>query len=85
ICMSCGGDGIYRCRECSYQPVFCTSCCWAEHKLRPFHRVQQWNGTFFEESSMRLAGIVIYLGHAGEPCPTGGDFTQEVTTEDEDE
>ncbi|KAL4075503.1 hypothetical protein J3A83DRAFT_4090010 [Scleroderma citrinum] len=69
----------------AYQPVFCTSCCWAEHKLRPFHRVQQWNGTFFEESSLRLAGIVIHLGHAGQPCPTGGDFTQEVTTDDEDE
>ncbi|KAL4067125.1 hypothetical protein V8B97DRAFT_2025227 [Scleroderma yunnanense] len=69
----------------AYQPVFCTSCCWAEHKLKPFHRVQQWNGTFFEESSLRLAGIVIHLGHAGQPCPTGGDFTQEVTTDDEDE
>ncbi|KAL4065095.1 hypothetical protein J3A83DRAFT_4190533 [Scleroderma citrinum] len=59
ICMSCGGDGIYR--------------------------VQQWNGTFFEESFLRLAGIMIHLGHAGQPCPTGGDFTQEVTTDDEDE
>ncbi|KAL4065898.1 hypothetical protein J3A83DRAFT_4099337 [Scleroderma citrinum] len=85
ICMSCGGDGIYRCRECAHQPVFCTSCCQAEHKLRPFHRVQQWNGTFFEESSMRLASIVIHVGHAAEPYPTGGDFTQEVTIEDEDE
>ncbi|KAL4079712.1 hypothetical protein J3A83DRAFT_4155338 [Scleroderma citrinum] len=79
ICMSCGGDGIYRCRECVYWPVFCTS--W----LRPFHRVQQWNGTFSEESSLRLASIVIHLGHAGQPCPTGGDFTQEVTTDDDDD
>ncbi|KAL4066035.1 hypothetical protein J3A83DRAFT_4190317 [Scleroderma citrinum] len=31
------------------------------------------------------ASIVIHVGHAGEPCPTGCDFTQEVTTKDEDE
>ncbi|KAL4082105.1 hypothetical protein V8B97DRAFT_1856361, partial [Scleroderma yunnanense] len=61
ICMSCGGDGIYRCRECAHWPVFCRSCCWAEHKLRPFHRVQQWNGTFFEESFMRLVSCSMYI------------------------
>ncbi|KAI6137694.1 hypothetical protein BKA82DRAFT_4334621 [Pisolithus tinctorius] len=30
-------------------------CCQAEHKHWPFHRVEQWNGTFFEESSLQLA------------------------------
>ena len=54
LCSSCGGDGIYRCTECAHRPVLCTSCCREVHRFLPFHRVEQWNGTFFEESSLRM-------------------------------
>ncbi|KAI6032725.1 hypothetical protein F5J12DRAFT_779172 [Pisolithus orientalis] len=53
-CVLCGVDGIFQYIECAHWLVFCTMCCWAEHKHWPFHRVEQWNGTFFEESSLQL-------------------------------
>ncbi|KIM58616.1 hypothetical protein SCLCIDRAFT_41012, partial [Scleroderma citrinum Foug A] len=69
VCISCGGDGIYRCTDCAHQPVFCMACCRNQHTLQPFHCVQQWNATFFKDSSLRLARLVLHLGHGGEPCP----------------
>ncbi|KAI5996886.1 hypothetical protein F5J12DRAFT_698682, partial [Pisolithus orientalis] len=59
----------FQCTECAHWPVFCTMCCWAEHKHQPFHRVEQWNGTFFEESSLQLASLVLHVGHGGKHCP----------------
>ncbi|KIM58938.1 hypothetical protein SCLCIDRAFT_127049, partial [Scleroderma citrinum Foug A] len=53
-------------------PVFCTSCCRTQHNLLPLHRIEQWNGMFFQESSLRQAGLVVHLGHRGKPCLAGG-------------
>ncbi|KAI6002338.1 hypothetical protein F5J12DRAFT_784056 [Pisolithus orientalis] len=47
--------------------------------------VEQWNGTFFEESSLQLAGLVLHVGHGGKHCPAGGCSNDEVTTEEEDD
>ncbi|KIM64057.1 hypothetical protein SCLCIDRAFT_116023, partial [Scleroderma citrinum Foug A] len=81
VCTLCQGDGTYRCTKCIHWPLLCSSCCWKEHKLRPFHRVEQWNGTFFEE-------LVVHLGHGGDPCPSGGldgeDIASDVEYEWED-
>ncbi|KIN97577.1 hypothetical protein M404DRAFT_94807, partial [Pisolithus tinctorius Marx 270] len=84
-CILCGADGIFRCTECAHRLVFCTMCCQAEHKHWPFHRVEQWNGIFFEESSLQLAGLVLHVGHGGKHCPAGGCSNDEVTTEEEDD
>ncbi|KAI6006503.1 hypothetical protein F5J12DRAFT_782792 [Pisolithus orientalis] len=84
-CVLCGVDGIFQCIECAHQLVFCTMCCWAEHKPWPFHRVEQWNGTFFEKSSLQLAGLVLHVGHGGKHCPAGGCSNDEVTAEEEDD
>jgi len=64
VCMLCQGDGTYRCAECIHRPLLCSSCCRKEHKLRPFHRVDQWNGTFFEESSLRLVSHQFYVAYS---------------------
>ncbi|KAI6012389.1 hypothetical protein F5J12DRAFT_926324 [Pisolithus orientalis] len=84
-CVLCGADGIFQCIECAHQPVFCTMCCQAEHKHWPFHRVEQWNGTFFEESSLQLASLVLHVGHGGKHCPASGCSNDEVTAEEEDD
>ncbi|KAI6139402.1 hypothetical protein BKA82DRAFT_4020163 [Pisolithus tinctorius] len=84
-CVLCGVDGIFQCTECAHWLVFCTMCCWAEHKHWPFHRVEQWNGTFFEESSLQLASLVLHVGHGGKHCPASGCSNDEVTTEEEDD
>jgi hypothetical protein len=56
--------------ECLGKPLFCTSCVVKSHKMLPFHRVRQWNGSFFEPSWLVRAGLVIWLGHGGLECPS---------------
>ncbi|KAG2058798.1 hypothetical protein BDR06DRAFT_861126, partial [Suillus hirtellus] len=59
----------YKCHGCFGEPLYCTSCCRTQHQRHPFHRVSQWTGSFFEESCLVKSGIVIWLGHNGNPCP----------------
>ncbi|KAG1873904.1 hypothetical protein F4604DRAFT_1925476 [Suillus subluteus] len=35
----------------------------------PFHRISQWTGGFFEDTSLTKIGLEIHLGHQGKPCP----------------
>ncbi|KAF8122787.1 hypothetical protein EV363DRAFT_1404642 [Boletus edulis] len=69
-CSSCGGDGIYRCSDCFGQPLFCTLCTQNKHQMHPFHRISQWTGSFFEDSSLNLARFEVHLGHEGRSCPS---------------
>ncbi|KAJ3500194.1 hypothetical protein NMY22_g19340 [Coprinellus aureogranulatus] len=39
------------------------------HARDPFHRVQTWTGTHFSPNWLWAAGVRIYLGHRGAPCP----------------
>lgn len=69
VCCLCGGDGAQQCHDCHARPLFCTKCCRAEHALRPFHRISQWNGDFFERTTLTKLGVEIHTGHGGKPCP----------------
>ncbi|KAI6156685.1 hypothetical protein BKA82DRAFT_4345750 [Pisolithus tinctorius] len=68
-CTWCGNDGVYRCPDCLHQPLFCTECCRKSHESLPFHRIQQWTGDFYEESTLHMTGVWLHLGHGGAPCP----------------
>ncbi|KAG1787530.1 uncharacterized protein HD556DRAFT_1312716 [Suillus plorans] len=35
----------------------------------PFHRISQWTGGFFKDTSLTKIGLEVHLGHAGKPCP----------------
>ncbi|KAG1797829.1 uncharacterized protein HD556DRAFT_1431037 [Suillus plorans] len=35
----------------------------------PFHRTSQWNGDFFDRTTLAKLGVEIHLGHGGQPCP----------------
>ncbi|KAG1839432.1 hypothetical protein F4604DRAFT_1940841 [Suillus subluteus] len=41
----------------------------AEHSLWPFHQISQWNGDFFEWTTLTKLGIEIHASHGGKPCP----------------
>ncbi|KAL4063611.1 hypothetical protein V8B97DRAFT_2026312 [Scleroderma yunnanense] len=73
VCTMCRKDRIFRCTECAYQPTFCRMYCIAAHELNPFHRIERWSGTFFEDFTWRLAGFIMHLDHGGKPCPQDGD------------
>ncbi|KAI6039289.1 hypothetical protein EDC04DRAFT_2603277 [Pisolithus marmoratus] len=54
------------------EPVLCSMCCIDVHQLNPFHKIEKWAGTFFEDYSLRLASFIMHLGHGGKPCPCSG-------------
>lgn len=72
-CQNRDRPAIWRCKGCFGKPVFCTGCCKSSHKAHPFHRVEKWNGKFFEDAWLWQVGVVINLGHNGEPCPAPRD------------
>ena len=87
-CSTCGiKDGVYRCHGCFGEPLFCTECCRTEHQRHPFHRISQWTGSFFQDTSLSKIGLEIHLGHGGCPCPNSQQYDQDIfdwdDTEDE--
>ncbi|KAI0042910.1 hypothetical protein FA95DRAFT_1584271 [Auriscalpium vulgare] len=50
-------------------PLLCEECLCAAHTGSPLHRIQRWNGTFFEKYSLMDAGFVVQLGHDDLVCP----------------
>ncbi|KAF9521470.1 hypothetical protein CPB83DRAFT_823547 [Crepidotus variabilis] len=49
--------------------MWCQKCVVKEHRKHHFHRIQKWNGTFFEKVSLKDLGLRRQLGHKfGETC-----------------
>lgn len=69
ICAQCTQSMVWRCHDCLGEPVFCSSCVVTTHQPLPFHRVSKWNGRTFYHSSLSDAGLVLNIGHGGQPCP----------------
>ncbi|PBK61727.1 hypothetical protein ARMSODRAFT_990587 [Armillaria solidipes] len=69
----------YRCEDCEGGSIECRACLVQSHRRLPFHRVQVWNGRFFEKTDLRTAGLRMQLGHTDLKCisPIAGleDFT----------
>ncbi|KAJ7580770.1 hypothetical protein C8J56DRAFT_1057724 [Mycena floridula] len=40
-----------------------------KHLVEPLHRIEQWNGTYFECRTLRSLGLTFQLGHNGGDCP----------------
>ncbi|KAI0060628.1 hypothetical protein BV25DRAFT_1806815 [Artomyces pyxidatus] len=64
-----GVEGSYRCVDCFGRDMVCKACCVRRHLHTPLHRVEWWNGSFFESVSLRALGLDVQLGHAaGQRC-----------------
>jgi hypothetical protein len=85
-CASCEklDGGQYRCSDCYFNGLLCQECCVKDHTRHPFHSISQWNGKYFQSTSLQAIGFVLYLGHGGLRCPAndwledengGGEFT----------
>jgi hypothetical protein len=46
------------------------------HLSLPFHRLQRWNGQFYEAISLLELGFVFNLGHDGKVCPLNADKSE---------
>ncbi|SJL18909.1 uncharacterized protein ARMOST_22511 [Armillaria ostoyae] len=63
-CPTChNGIPLFRCTECSASRLECQNCCVRRHETMPLHIVRQWNGTFFQKTSLRDLGLRVQLGH----------------------
>ncbi|KAI0038056.1 hypothetical protein FA95DRAFT_1506105, partial [Auriscalpium vulgare] len=69
-CRKCGiGLGAMKCVDCVSVQELCEDCIVEMHSAQPLHRVKRWNGAFFENHTLRKAGLRTQLGHDGLPCP----------------
>ncbi|KZP17622.1 hypothetical protein FIBSPDRAFT_957071 [Athelia psychrophila] len=79
-CPACGdaADPTVRCHDCYEGSLICVNCAVATHAVHPTHRVERWNTSHFEPTTLKALGLRIQLGHSvGEHCinpiPTAGD------------
>ena len=63
-------SGKYRCKDCFGRNVWCDTCCINAHDQTPFHRIQMWNGNYFESSDLLDIGLTIDLPSHSNSCPT---------------
>ncbi|KAA1473524.1 hypothetical protein DENSPDRAFT_780026, partial [Dentipellis sp. KUC8613] len=66
----CPDRALWRCKDCIPQPVYCATCCRRAHMPMPFHRVEKWTGTHYQDDWLLSVGVFIPLGHRGRPCPS---------------
>jgi hypothetical protein len=69
-CIRCEKAARWRCRSCLARPMFCRECCRATHRLLIYHRVEKWNGKFFQDASLWEVGVRLNVGHGGLECPS---------------
>ncbi|KAJ7164569.1 hypothetical protein C8R43DRAFT_1122450 [Mycena crocata] len=74
LCRSCKDPHVvpsFRCKNCFGDELMCSGCCVDRHVHNPLHRIERWNGCFFESSSLQELGLRVQLGHPpGEQCST---------------
>jgi len=68
-CLSCAWPGIWHCKDCLGQPLYCRTHCREYHQRQIFHRVQQWNGRYFADRDIWEVGVTLFMGHGGQCCP----------------
>lgn len=76
VCQSCNasltaeGAVTYRCRDCIPNAMWCRTCVVVAHHDSYLHRLERWNGKFFERVSLMDLGLRVQLGHDhGVSCP----------------
>jgi hypothetical protein len=82
LCSSCGQleEGKYRCVDCYDSHLLCKECCITYHARHPFHSISEWNGKYFQSTTLQAMGFVLHFGHGGSACSSyekmeGGEFT----------
>ncbi|KAL0061228.1 hypothetical protein AAF712_011987 [Marasmius tenuissimus] len=69
-----------RCTDCFFSRPTCTECFLRSHTSLPLHWAEEWNGRFFERKDASAIGLIIHLGHNGEPCHLAGHSSPRTMT-----
>ncbi|KAJ6449028.1 hypothetical protein C8R47DRAFT_1230815 [Mycena vitilis] len=59
-------EGTVMCMNCGPK-LLCTRCCLKGHQTKPLHKIKVWEPTW-QQSTLAHEGLVVNLGHRGEPC-----------------
>ncbi|KAG2046734.1 hypothetical protein BDR06DRAFT_985459 [Suillus hirtellus] len=60
----CGEAGpMYQCQDCHGAELVCLSCTLHIHERQPLHRIECWNGTSFQTTTLKALGVRFQLGH----------------------
>jgi CxC2 like cysteine cluster associated with KDZ transposases len=73
MCRHCNKSiAVWRCKECVMATPMCRACMRQSHKENHLHRIQKWNGSFFQPAELWEVGIYILIPHhTGKPiCDT---------------
>jgi len=82
-CTSCTvNPGTYRCKDCFTNHLICGVCCLSSHRTAPFHRIQLFNGQYFENSDLDDLGLVIDVRNHSHECIPRSSFMQNTPTSD---
>ena len=73
-CKVCSGK--YCCKDCFGTNVWCDTCCINAHNRTPFHRIQMWNGKYFELSDLLDISLTINLPSHSNSCLTFGQINE---------
>ncbi|KAI6016437.1 hypothetical protein BKA83DRAFT_4060203, partial [Pisolithus microcarpus] len=65
----CQAEGSIWCMSCTCVHAWCGPCAVKAHRNLPFHKVQRWNGTHYQTTSLMELGFLWHVGHGGVPCP----------------
>ncbi|THU91199.1 hypothetical protein K435DRAFT_863641 [Dendrothele bispora CBS 962.96] len=72
-CPDCSASVVstaYRCLGCKDSRLYCKACLVRKHAQNPFHRIQQWNSSFFCRDTFHNLGFILLLGQTtGQICP----------------
>ncbi|KAJ7571957.1 hypothetical protein C8J56DRAFT_1070458 [Mycena floridula] len=69
---------ILRCLSCGLATI-CGECCLSRHKSLPLHRIEHWNGHFWNKTTLFDEGLCYQLGHGGFACSFPDPKTQILT------
>ncbi|KAJ7628913.1 hypothetical protein FB45DRAFT_748195 [Roridomyces roridus] len=63
VCKDPTAASSIRCQDCFGDEMLCEGCCVDRHAAHPLHRIEKWNGQFFEKCQLSELGLRVQLGH----------------------
>ena len=63
------GRAVWRCLDCMDKRAVCVLCIRTSHANSILHRIEKWNGRYYQKGALWQVGVKLYIGHNGFPCP----------------
>ncbi|KAF8801026.1 hypothetical protein BYT27DRAFT_7227064 [Phlegmacium glaucopus] len=71
---------VWRCRDCGMGTPMCRAYMRVSHRENPFHRIEQWNGTFFWPAELWEVGVYLLVRHHAGSGTGNGTYLRVVHT-----